>query len=355
MQAVVGKQHDHDRRRIKGDMLDMTFRRKLAGLLDDSHAEHLALETQVLSSPAVGITRVRQTEALSELLQIQFEEMDRLIGDDASLYREALAFLVGHPIYRDAFLQSAVVAQRPSGVGGGPFGFRFRRMVFDQPDIGYSPYAQILNDALLDLPLCRAIRKLSDSSARLLNDLPAGARVLGLDCGPAPEFLSLTPQRRASLDVTLCEINPEASTHVSRHAGVDGPVMRQAEQLPVGKHWDLVLAPYALTALAAGHAGHDKAAALVRDLFGRLAPGGRLVMASPLTTGGENPYRHSHRMLLDSDEIHPAVHRSPAELIGLTALLPDGGFNARIVTEDLVSTISASTVLAVLVVESTQV
>jgi SAM-dependent methyltransferase len=351
---VQSDETNHGKKR-RGGMLDMTFRRKLSGLLDECLSDHLSLETDIMSSPAVGLTRVRQAESLAALLDAQFEGMDRLIGDDAMLFREAAALLRGHALHRDVFLQSAVVAQRQSGVGGGPFGFRFRRMVFERPDLGYSPYAQMLNEALLDLPLCRAMRTIADSFARAIAALPAGAGVLGLGCGPATEVLSLPEAVRARLSIELQDPDPEAIAHVARHAGRQQPSMTVVEhiaQAPGAEKFQLIYAAQALAAMPRGHGASDPAALMVRDLFRRLAPGGRLLLACPIMPGGANPHRHAHRMLIEGDEAQAATHRSPAELIGLTALLPDGGFRAELTAEDMMSAIGGATVQAVLAVQA---
>jgi SAM-dependent methyltransferase len=313
-----------------------------------------------MSSPAVGLTRVRQAERLAALLSAQFAGVDRLIGDDPTLYREAAAALRGHALYRDVFLQSAVVAQRQSGVGGGPFGFRFRRMVFERPDLGYSPYAQMLNEALLDLPLCGAMRTVADSFCRAISALPQGARVLGLGCGPATEALALTTAVRERLSIALQDADPEAIAHLARHAGRSLPAVRLVEhvaQMPAdeaqgAERFHLIYAAHALAGIPRGHGTNDPATLMVRDLFQRLAPGGRLLLACPIMPGGANPYRHAHRMLLEGDETPPAFHRSPADLIGLTALLPDGGFRAELTAEDMISAIGGDTVQAVLMVEA---
>jgi SAM-dependent methyltransferase len=347
-------------RKKPGNMLDMTFRRKLMGLLDDCQADHLSLETAVMSSPAVGVTRVRQTERMGQLLAIQFEGIDRLIGDDGTLYREAAALLRGHPIYRDVFLQSAVVAQRQSGVSGGTFGFRFRRMVFERPDIGYSAYAQMLNQALLDLPLCRSMRALADGISREIRSLPEGARVLGLGCGPATEVLSLPPPIRERLVIELQDADPTAVAHVKRHAGSNPPAVgpmnpdefASDDAAPGASTYSLIYAPFALASMPVGYGAADAAARFVRGLFDRLAPGGRLILASPFVAGPANPYGHAHRMLLEGEEAVGASHRSPAELIDLTSLLPDGGFRAVLTAEDMVSDIDGSTVMGVLKIDA---
>jgi hypothetical protein len=341
----------------RNGMLDMTFRSQLTNLFDRCRSDHLRLEAEVLSSPAVGLTRVRQAEHLSILLNTLFEGIDHLIGDDAVLYRDALALLTGHPLYRDVFMQSMVVASRAKEQGDGLFDFRFRRLVFDRSDIGSSPYVQMLNEALLDLPPCRAIRTLSDSLERMISVLPEGSSVLGLECSPAPDILSLPASLFEKLKLELHESRLDAIRHLTQFSGKRDIAIVQTDPqspLPESGQWDLILAPYFLTAMTAGYDYRDDAAKHILRLFQRLAPGGRLLMASPLVTGGENPYRHSHRMLLDRDDTQSAIHRSPADLISLTSLLADSDFGAAIVNEDLTTAIGGATVLAVLVIQASK-
>lgn len=336
-------------------MLDMTFSRKITALLDDCHADHLRLESDVLASTALGLTRARQGERMKALLDHQFEAMDRLMGEDAIRYREASLLLKGHPLYRDVFLQSAVVAQRRSGITGGPFGLAFRRIVSERPELGYSPYAEMLNQALLDLPFCAAMRNLTEALRLEIAALPEGARVLGLGCGPAVEIMSLPVAMRARLDIQLCDSDPLALQHVRRHGGAGLRLSRldDAPRFDRQPRFDFI---YSQTLLAFRPAVppvlDDPARDFVGALFSGLADGGRLVLAAPLASGGGNPHRPAHRMLLEASDSPVLVYRSPADIVGLTAGLAAGSFSARLTQVDLVTPIGGGGVFAVLILEA---
>jgi hypothetical protein len=90
-------------------------------------------------------------------------------------------------LHRKVQLQSAFIRRaldKPRGYAGD---MELMLMICKHRDVGRSLFARLLNRVYLELPASEAVRQRVRLLADVLRDLPDGARVLNLACGPALE------------------------------------------------------------------------------------------------------------------------------------------------------------------------
>src|SRR4051794_7168868 len=109
----------------------------------------------------------------------------------------------GTPFHTRVVLQSAVMRHalvKPRGYAGD---MDLMLMLCDGVPRGNSPFARAVNDVFVRVPAAQAVRDRVDMLGRLLDQLPEGARILNLACGPALEVLRLfaaRPERHLLVD-----------------------------------------------------------------------------------------------------------------------------------------------------------
>jgi len=148
---------------------------------------------------------------------------------------------------------------------------------------------------------------------RVLDTVPAGARVIDLGCGPGVPFTEALANGRSVVGVDLSSAQLRLARHAVPSARLVKGDMARISLLPGSVD--------AVTAFAStGHVPADLHATLYRSIASWLRPGG--VFAAQLPTGA-NPHE------VDDDWMGAPMYFSHPDLAGTLALLRDAGFTVE--------------------------
>jgi SAM-dependent methyltransferase len=260
---------------------------------------------------------------------------------------QVTAELHGHPLHGEVLLRSDLLRlalDKPRGYAGDA---DLTLMVCERRAREGSALARSLSRVLLDLPALAAVRRRVDLLEEVLAELPAGARVLVVGCGPAVELRRHRAAGRRELRVDLLDHDPAALDQVARtHAAATDRLLRgNVYRLIDGDHsvrpatgpgpdgpgpitlrpgYDLVYSAALYDYIPTGDEVIPGAPTLTARLYRLLRPGGRLLVANALTPARRNPHRPHHRLMLELFAEWFLVHRTPDEMAQLAAQLPAG-------------------------------
>jgi hypothetical protein len=170
--------------------------RSASGLFD-SYVKQLSPIAEAMDND----TRYDMRPSLAALSHIHATKLDDLIGQNALMddqRKKLMDALHAHPWHQKFLLKSQFIQHaltKPRGYAGDA---DLMEMICKNDDRGATPFAMAKNRVYLDLPAAEAVRRRSKSLRSHLENLPSGARVLNLACGPAlevMEFLALHPKR----------------------------------------------------------------------------------------------------------------------------------------------------------------
>jgi len=302
----------------------------------------------------------------AEQLQSQLDEL----GGLPAWPRVAQA-LWQHPYHRDYLLRSDFIRHaftKPHGYAGDK---DLMLMICRNAARGATPYAVLKNQVYQELPAAEAVRQRIRSLRRILDGLGEGACVLNLACGPAlevQEFLAGAHCPGVSFDLidhdirttryTAATIPDRSVRHLIgnafqimkgdlrtamprrfmwRHCSPQQDFRRGASRALIAlkyriaelprNHYDLIYSAglYDYIEEVPGNPARGPAA-LTRQLFELLRPGGTLVVGNFLEQAAGNPHHMSHRLMMELYADWKLIYRSRAQIEGFLGQLPAGSF-----------------------------
>jgi extracellular factor (EF) 3-hydroxypalmitic acid methyl ester biosynthesis protein len=354
--------------------------RRTADILFDQCAKELAAIAVAINNKESS-TDVRAT--LASVSHCHAVHLHQLIGDPVSsenLRKQLLTWLHAHQWHREFLLKSSFIAHalaKPRGYAGDA---DLMSMICENEDRGESPFARAKNRVYLDLPAAAAVRRRANALALKLAELPEGARVLNLACGPALEvrkFLANHPQRDISF--VLLDHDPETINRVNASTNdvrcvtglanafqimkgdasvlIPRPWHRTSVQ-PLDFHgWRQVLIPfrYARCDLASvpkfdlvyssGLFDYVRytpdnpsrgTSGLTSRLFSLVKPGGHLLIGNFRSPGlPDNPHEKHHMTMMDMYSDWRLIYRSNDEIAGFADTLPRQSIESSLLNETL--------------------
>jgi extracellular factor (EF) 3-hydroxypalmitic acid methyl ester biosynthesis protein len=299
---------------------------------------------------------------LGDLSHSHADSLQELITNNAetSHRNELIRLLHSHDWHSEFLLKSAFIAHALKKPHGYPGDADLMEMICKNDDRGDTPFAIAKNRVYLDLPAASAVRARAEALTKYLANLPDGARVLNLACGPALEveaFLKRFPQRnvkfllldhdtntidalKTSLKDSRCEVgvanafeiakgrasilvprwasSPRINSQKDRRlAKVFGALKYRRLELTTLPQYDLVYSSglydyvkYTRGNLSRGSTG------LTTKLFSFVRPGGELLIGNFRNTRTDNPHKASHMIMMDMYSDWRLIYRSDDEIGG---------------------------------------
>ncbi len=351
---------------------------QLAAILDAAHDEQAYFERIARSVPLGPKDSQRLGRDIWRASHDAAQRMVTLAGKGPSGWGWAKEQLKQHKLHADFLLQSDFIAQalrKPYGYAGDK---DLMLMIYRAAERGASTYAELKDHVYLGLPAAEAVRERVRGMERVLRQLPAGAKVLCLACGPAWEIQQIMQDRALNFRIDLLDHDPKTIDYTRRHLDLPGirHALCNAFDLIKGKtsfgsggpqggeDGTLTLEPstYDLVYTTGLYDYIDSfpmnpsrgATGLTSRLFSLLKPGGRLFVGNFLTPGGENPHKVPHQFMMEAYSDWKLIYRTIEDVRGFCSTIPPESFHETLLDETLQKPAGANAVIGFLRLERTR-
>lgn len=292
----------------------------------DHYLQEFRMLRNTLSREGVGHSHPDEvSKRVAALSEQQARELLALAS--ASSEREVAAALQAHPLHQEVILQSSILKHaldKPRGYAGD---MELMLKICQRQTGPSGGFADHLDAFYAALPASQAVRDRVCMLGRIIDDLPAGSRVLNLACGPALEVQSHFRRRpESTVSIDLVDHDIETLRYLSRRvpsAGVQllqgnafrllagdlrlrrlsteqtHPDHREAADTMLAPVYDLIYSAGLYDYIPDGQDGRGGASALTAVLFSLLKPGGHLLVGNYLYPSPTSRHQPHHRAMME--------------------------------------------------------
>jgi 2-polyprenyl-3-methyl-5-hydroxy-6-metoxy-1,4-benzoquinol methylase len=356
-------------------MHDTIQRAKLTAILDAAYDEQTNFEHITRSIPLGHEAQEQLGRDISRASHSTALNIVAIAGEDPLGWDWVKTQVHQHPLHKQFLLQSDFISQalkKPHGYAGDK---DLMIMIYRNEDCGTSPYAQLKNRVYQSLPAAEAVRQRARGMEQVLRQLPNGAKVLCLGCGPAWEVQQIARDVSLHFNIDLLDHDPKTLDYTRMHIGVPGINHVQCNAFDVIKgktrfakvgaqsdsndvdtmlelkqgQYDLVYSMGLYDYIANFPMNPNRGVTgLTKRLFDFLKPSGQLIVGNFLTPGGANSHQASHRFMMEAYSEWSLIYRTPEQVRVFAKQIPETTFDAEMLDETIAKPVGPKSVIGFL-------